>query len=439
MRILYYGPFRDGSGYSVAARGYLKAFDKLIEEGEDIDLRLLTLDLEGNNSKLKPEDDELIGKYEFVFDKQTGWTSEDEVDEWLENPEPFMFIWHQPAPMITWERYYNSPQEPDVFWACVQKILEKAKWNVTFTVWEADKMHPAWADTYRIYDVDAVVVPSEYNYKTFKKGLSKDISLHYIPHPVEKKDFAEPVPIKGFPNLDDRFVIFSMSQWGVRKGFDKLLMAYYLEFGHQQDVALVIKTNGGIMNSQNIAEQKQHIIQDAKQYKSMMFMDSFMEKPTCDVVLLTDFLPEGNIQWLYEQADVFCLPARAEGFGLTMAEAIQHKVPLIATRTSGHEEFISPTHPFIVQGTYEPYMAKSEFTQDMNWFEPSVNSIRLNLRATYNLWKHNRKRVREWEDKDYLAGYAERQLEYFENKDYTVKRVAKDLKKMLEEVTNSAE
>ena len=424
MRILYYGPFRDGSGYAVAARGYLKAFDKLIQEGEDIDLHLLTLDLEGRNSKLSKSNQELIEKYEFKFDGYTGITSEKEVDEWLDNPEPFIFIWHQPAPMITWERYYDDP-----FWKQVKKFLSKCKWNISFTVWEADKIHPAWVDTYKVYDVDAVVVPSKYNHNVFKDGLPKDIKCFYIPHPVEKKQLGKSKKLKGLPDLGDKFVIFSMSQWGVRKGFDKLLMAYYLEFGHQQDVVLIIKTNGSIMNSQNVKEQKQHIIADAKQYKSMIFMDSYMEQPTCDVVLLTDFLPRENIQWLYEQADVFALPARAEGFGLTLAEAIVNKVPVITTRTSGQSEFLMPFHPFLIDGMYEPYLSKSEFTNDMNWFEPSVNSIRMKLRNAYN-WKKSTEAMKLISDK---------QLKYFEEQNYTIERVSKDLKDMLNKMSKDIE
>lgn len=437
MRILYYGPFRDGSGYSVAARGYLKALDMLIEQGEDIDLRLVTLDLESKSSKLASEEISLIEKYEFSVDSRTGSLPEKEIDDWLSNEHPFVFIWHQPAPMITWERYHDMPDSPDLFWRCIKKIIAKAKWNISFTAWEADELHPGWVDTYKIYDVSAVVVPSEYNHSAFKRALPETIDAFYIPHPVERKDFPESKPIKGFSSLDDKFVILSMSQWGIRKGFDKLLLAYYLEFGHQQDVLLVVKTNGSIMNTQNPSLQKKNIVDEAKHYKSMVFMDSFMEKPTCDVVLLTDFLASENIQWLYEQADVFCLPTRAEGFGLTMAEAIQNKVPLIATRTSGHAEFISPYHPFIVKGSYEPYITKSEFARGMNWFEPSINSIRLNLRAAYNLWRKKGIPESDWQSDDYLKKYADEQFDYFNSKNYTVERVANDLNDMLKKIVDA--
>ena len=118
------------------------------------------------------------------------------------------------------------------------------------------------------------------------------------------------------------------------------------------------------------------------------------------------------------------------------AEAILNEVPLITTRTSGHAEFIWPYHPFLVDGMYEPYMAKSEFTQNMNWFEPSINSIRLNLRSAYNLWSKRGNPDPDWKHNDYLAKCAKDQLEYFNKRNYTVERVANDLKEMLKEITN---
>jgi glycosyltransferase involved in cell wall biosynthesis len=418
MRILYYGPFRDGSGYAIAARGYLRAFDKLIKAGEDIELRLMTLDLEGKNSRLSKEDIALVEKYEIKFDKHTGETSEEEVSEWIKNPEPYMFIWHQPAPMISWERYYE-----DSFWDNLRKAFKAAKWNVTFTVWEADKIHESWVDTYDIYDINAVVVPSKYNYETFLKGL-KNQKPFYIPHPVEENT-ADTKPITGLPNLDDKFIIFSMSQWGIRKGFDKLILAYGMEFGHQQDTLLLIKTNGNIMNSAKKDEQQKLIHSDVTMYKKMIYLDAWMEQPTCDIAMITDYLPYENIQWLYDQATVFCLPARAEGFGLTIAEAIVNKIPIITTRQTGQKEFISEEHPFIIEGTWESYFTKSEFHAGMNAFEPSLNSLREKLRQAYKTWRYN---------SSDLSTIAKEQLDYFKACDYSLERVANDLLAMAKEV-----
>jgi glycosyltransferase involved in cell wall biosynthesis len=425
MRVLYYGPFRDGSGYAMAARGYLKAFDKLIEEGEEIDLRLLTLDLEFVNSKLSDEDKKFVEKYEFPFSKYTGKTSVKEVEEWVNQPEPFVFIWHQPAPMITWERYKTG----DRFWDSMRKCLKGAKKNINFTVWEADQVHPGWIDTFNIYNVDAVVVPSEYNEHTFERDLEGEAQKVYrIAHPVEVVKVT-PEPINGM-NFKDKFVVFSMSQWGIRKGFDKLILAYNMEFGHQQDTLLLLKTNGSIMNSEDPVKQKQAILNDVAHYKKMVHLDSFMEQPTCDMMVIADYLPYKNIQWLYEQASVFCLPARAEGFGLTIAEAIHNKVPVITTHVTGHAEFVDPYHPYNIEGTWEPYYSKSEFHADMNWFEPSLNSIRRCLRKAYKDWKSG---------SDKLEQIADSQLKYFNERDYSIGRVASDLKQMLEEVMQDAE
>lgn len=422
MRVLYYGPFRDGSGYSVAARGYLKGLQHLIAEGEDIDLRLLTLDLEGLNSRLSNEDKELIERYEFKFCKHTGKTSVKELKEWCDAGD-FVLITHCPAPMLVWEKY----RQGDRFWECVRHAFKGCSKHISFTVWEADEIHEGWRDTYDIYDVDAVAVPSDYNYEAFSRGL-RNQKVYKIPHPLnvrkEKKSRALRL---GNVNLDERFVVFSSSQWGIRKGFDKLVLAYCMEFGHQQDVLLVIKTGGNIMNSADLDGEKKLILGDVADHKKMVYLDSFMENPTCDMVVITDHLPYENIQWLYEQADVFCLPSRAEGFGLTIAEAIYNKVPVITTRETGQKEFVSENTPLNIEGTFEPYIAKQEFHANMNLFEPSLTSVRKKLRLAYEMWRH---------DKKALEKVSEEQYRHLRDCDFTVERVARDLKAMLEEVTS---
>ena len=89
-----------------------------------------------------------------------------------------------------------------------------------------------------------------------------------------------------------------MSQWIPRKGFDKLVEAYNMEFGKQDDTVLVIKTYLNVMHDfleqVPLEKQAQHIGSQISQTKSRIFLADTRESKA-KVVLICDLLPNENI------------------------------------------------------------------------------------------------------------------------------------------------
>lgn len=51
-------------------------------------------------------------------------------------------------------------------------------------------------------------------------------------------------------------------------------------------------------------------------------------------IVFTDFVTEGQLRWLYENARAYVFPSLSEGFGLPGLEALAHGLPLISSRAT---------------------------------------------------------------------------------------------------------
>jgi len=374
MRVVYCGQFRDSSGYASAARGYLRALDIYLQENPDaFELKVHTIIME-KSSKLTDEELQLLEKYEF--------DSPSEIDRWVENP--YLILWHQPAPMMDIERFRSNP-----YWAAGRRLLDNATTNINLTVWEAVDIPEYWNTVYNKFETDAVIVPCEWNYKMFSNRLNEGINCYQVPHVLEDS-IVKPETVHSVENqgIEDKFTVLTVGQWQNRKGFDLLIPAFCMEFGRQSDAILLVKTYGVLMNGYDMphAEQVEQIARDIIGLKSSVFMDD--GKPSnSQIALLPDVMPFENLSWLYEQADLFALTTRGEGFGLPIAEALLHKTPVLVPDQGGHIDYINPESAFFIDGHWSPYIARPEYSCNMNWYEPHMLTIRKQLREAYEMWK----------------------------------------------------
>mgnify|MGYP000616119900 CR=1 FL=1 len=66
-------------------------------------------------------------------------------------------------------------------------------------------------------------------------------------------------------------------------------------------------------------------------------------------VEITGFVSEADLRALYALADVFVLPSREEGFGMTVVEAMAAGTPIVATRVGSVPNVVEPgQHGFVV-------------------------------------------------------------------------------------------
>jgi glycosyltransferase involved in cell wall biosynthesis len=143
-----------------------------------------------------------------------------------------------------------------------------------------------------------------------------------------------------------------------RKGVDILLDAYFSAFDGSDDVSLVLKT---FPNPHNEVRE------------ILAKMRASHPNPP-DVRWIDRDLDEHEIMGLYNLADCYVHPARGEGFGLPVAEAMVAGVPVISLAYSGLADFVSEKTATTIPFTIEP--ARTHFNvPDSNWAEPDREAL----------------------------------------------------------------
>ena len=104
--------------------------------------------------------------------------------------------------------------------------------------------------------------------------------------------------------------------------------------------------------------------------------------------MITRLLSLQEMPRLYKAANCFVLPTRGEGWGRPLMEAMAMGLPTIATRWSGHLEFMNDRNAYLCEVDRLLKVPPAAFReaplfQGHRWAEPSVDDLRRLLRGVY--------------------------------------------------------
>jgi glycosyltransferase involved in cell wall biosynthesis len=181
----------------------------------------------------------------------------------------------------------------------------------------------------------------------FTTGIGVD---HILKHPIDASNL---------PALPKRCLkLLHISSCFPRKGVDVLLTAYGQQFTAQDNICLIIKT---------FANPHHDIEQQLAQWQQTLASSP-------PVILINQDLDDSAIRALYAGADVLVGPSRGEGFGLPMAEAMLHQLPVITTGYGGQREFANEQNAWLID--YQFARAQSHMQQTNSvWVEPDVRHL----------------------------------------------------------------
>jgi glycosyltransferase involved in cell wall biosynthesis len=110
------------------------------------------------------------------------------------------------------------------------------------------------------------------------------------------------------------------------------------------------------------------------------------------ISLVERHLPLHDLEALYADADALLSLHRAEGFGLTLAEAMAGALPVVATGYSGNLDFMPPGSAILIPARLEP-IARSEgdYRQGCLWAEPDLAVAAAELRRLALDGEHHRR------------------------------------------------
>jgi len=194
------------------------------------------------------------------------------------------------------------------------------------TMMETEMVNPNWINKFQ--DVNAVWVPSRFNFNSFmKSGLDKE-KLFVINEPINsKKENNKKFKFQTKKNF--KFLSIFAALTCYRKGVDVLLNAYKDLFTNKDDVCLIIKT-------------------DTTFKQLLKICNITWDKSSPEVEVIHSYLEPDDLQSLFNSVHSFVLPSRGEGIGMPYLYAMQKALPVIATNWSGNTEFMNNKNSFLI-------------------------------------------------------------------------------------------
>lgn len=184
-----------------------------------------------------------------------------------------------------------------------------------------------------------------------------DKPLYVVPHFV-----SAAVPRQRHKDSPFRVVVMADSRSSFsRKNPAGALAAFRMAFGTSLSAKLTLKLTG-------VARE---IIDLEKSLGDLLGANVDLEK---------DFLTPAALATLYRRADVLLSLHRAEGFGLTMLEAMAFGMPVVATGWSGNLEFMDASNSRLVPYQLIPVEDASTVYRQSVWADPDVPAAAAALR-----------------------------------------------------------
>ncbi|MCS6851285.1 MAG: glycosyltransferase family 4 protein [Gemmataceae bacterium] len=244
----------------------------------------------------------------------------------------------RPAP--TYYELCGWPERPNVY-------------RIGFWAWELETLPPAWVSNARY--LDEIWTLSEFSARAIRAAV--DVPVRAMGIPVEVPSFPV-LPRSHFALPDDKFLflfVFDMASILERKNPLAIIQAFERAFAGRPDVGLVIKYHRGEVDPGST----QRLRAAAERVPG--------------VVLLDQTLSRLETYALMQVCDCYVSLHRAEGFGLTMAEAMLLGKPVIATNYSGNLDFMNSDNSLLVDYRRVPIAQTLPiYPQGAVWAEPSV-------------------------------------------------------------------
>ncbi|MGH9342229.1 MAG: glycosyltransferase, partial [Terriglobia bacterium] len=238
------------------------------------------------------------------------------------------------------------------------------------TMFETDRIPLGFRE--RCNAMDEVWLPSRFNMETFAASGVDGRKLRLVPPGIDLETFHPGATPLAIPQKRG-FNFLSVFDWQIRKGYDALLLAYLREFKADDDVTLILKVSQANNTAGNLEDEINFFVERQAGVP-------LQKAPP--IILIKQFIPQGEMARLYAAADCFVLPTRGEGYGRPYLEALACELPVIATNWSGQTDFLSAGNSYLIESKLTPVSGAVdlELFAGHRWAEPDHEHLRQLMR-----------------------------------------------------------
>lgn len=229
--------------------------------------------------------------------------------------------------------------------------------NTGYFFWEESSFPAAYVGDFNL-SLDFLLAPSRFVANVWRSsGINAPI--HYVGAGADHVEKHAAIPLPDGVVLPDGFRFLHVSSCFPRKGPDVLLRAWGKAFAGRSDVHLVIKSFANPHNE--VPRLLEELRRSQPGYPPV-------------TLLMGEYSP-GQLRTLYEASDAYVAPSRGEGFGLPMAEAMLHGIPVIATGWGGHADFCTEATSYPIRYHLKPSSSHVAEEGTSLWAEPDEGHL----------------------------------------------------------------
>lgn len=201
-------------------------------------------------------------------------------------------------------------------------------------------------------------------------GMPEGI-IHVIPHAADSNYFFQ-MDAQSIANnreaigyQSDDVILLNVGTHHWNKGLDVLITAFATARQKNKRLKLLLK------------DQRSTYLMNSESYVHQTLSNIGMNDPdTVDAIrLLSGHLDLSQLNALYNVADAYVTPYRAEGFNLPALEAQTCGTPVIATAGGATDDFLSDAHCIKIQGTLHENENLKEDLQINAYVDPDLNHL----------------------------------------------------------------
>jgi glycosyltransferase involved in cell wall biosynthesis len=239
--------------------------------------------------------------------------------------------------------------------------------NVGYWVWETEELPNIFMHSSD--SLDEIWTASEYSASAIRKCV--DVPVNVLPHVLDFEEINEiltrDVDRSHFGLPDDTLLFgFFFDQKSVfeRKNPKAVIQAFRKAFSDsKQNIALVLKVN-------------------TPQSGELQYEMLKAENKDINIIWIEETLSRNDTLSLMNCLDVYVSLHRAEGFGLTIAEAMALKKPVIATNYSGNIDFMDETSSLLVDfERIKTTQSNGPYPRGTRWAEPNITHASMHMRS----------------------------------------------------------
>jgi len=268
------------------------------------------------------------------------------------------------------------------FWRQPLELLQQVRGcRVGWLFFESDKVPQVWLQQMDAFD--RLWMPSQWGRDVLVAHGLAQAKIRVVESGInERFYFPKPAEHTGF-------VFLFIGKHEPRKSLEETIAAFVQEFpvSAHPDVQLWVKADHPVF-PQRVSQLRKRYAQEPRvRFVSGLFSDE-------------------QLSMLYNRADAFVYPTKAEGFGLPCIEALACGLPVITTECSAQTAFLR-----YVQGLFYPVQFEMRDLQDDDyayfysrdyagqgfghWAVPKIESIRAGMREIYENAGDWRERARQ--------------------------------------------